>query len=71
MFAHDNEAEGRYQENRKKSPIFRWLLDNASLLITQNQFQKKELMKRYGKESQIIRNGFYLKPQREFDGDFV
>ena len=71
MFAHDVEAEGRYQESGKRSPIFKWLLSNAHVLITQNTYQKDQLLKRYGRKSQVVRNGFYLKLTKQSQGDYV
>lgn len=71
MFAHDNEAAGCYQESAEKSPLFWFLLRCAYVLIAQNQYQKNELLRRYEKVSHILRNGFYLKPTRRVDGEYV
>lgn len=71
MFAHDNEVEGRYQENGRENPLFQLLLRCAWVLVTQSRHQRDELQRHYNKGSHILRNGFYLKPARQVGGDCV
>ena len=71
MFASDTEAGGRYQESGKRARLFKWLLANARILITQNTYQKGMLSKQFGRESHIIRSGFYLKAEPQNQGDYV
>jgi glycosyltransferase involved in cell wall biosynthesis len=58
MFAHDIEVEGRYQSSRKHCSLFKLLLSNAELLITQNTFQQDTLLKLHKKETVLISNGY-------------
>ncbi len=60
MFASDIEVSGRYQTNNKRCYLFKSLLMNSFLLITQNQFQKNELFDSFSRVSTIVRNGFEL-----------
>ena len=58
MLASDVEAEGRYQRNMKRCPLF-WLLLRYSYLVTsQNDLQERLLRKKYGIKSLLFRNGF-------------
>jgi glycosyltransferase involved in cell wall biosynthesis len=71
MFAHDNEVSGRYQESGRKNPLFWLLLRCARVLVAQSRYQRDELLRRYGKQAHILRNGFYLKPTRQSAGKYI
>ena len=62
MFAHDIEVQGLSQTEQKKVAFFKYLLKNSHKLISQNTYQKQYLLEKYNKESEIIYNGFELKP---------
>jgi glycosyltransferase involved in cell wall biosynthesis len=58
MFAHDREVNGKLQRNGEKVFFIRLLLNNATFLITQNEFQRENLLKNYKKNSIIIYSGY-------------
>ena len=58
MFAHDVEAGGLRQKDRKPVLLMPLLIKYASVLITQNSYQKQMLLNKYHKESIIIYNGY-------------
>lgn len=60
MFAHDLEVVGKYQSTSKKAYLFHILLKYSHRLITQNNYQKQTLLRRYKSNSTIIRNGFEI-----------
>lgn len=62
-FAHDLESQGKYQRNGKKCRLIKILLKTAFLLITQNKFQRKNLLDRYQCDSTIIYYGCTIPPQ--------
>lgn len=53
-FASDVESRGEYQGSRKKCRLFKMLLDSSFLLITQNNYQRNNLLQIYNKKSKII-----------------
>lgn len=61
MFASDIETNGKYQNNSKKCLLFKMLLKNSYLLITQNRYQHKKLKEDHNINSKMIYNGFELK----------
>lgn len=61
MFAHDLEVEGKYQSTSGKAYLFRLLLNNSEIIITQNEYQKTTLMNKFNTKSAIIYNGFEIK----------
>ena len=65
MFAHDIEVQGLGQTKQKKIAFFKYLLKNSHRLITQNIYQKQYLLEKYNAASEIIYNGFELKPFRK------
>ena len=60
IFASDVESVGKYQNSKNKCLFFKTLLRNASLLITQNVYQKENLLKFYDKSSIIIYPAFEM-----------
>jgi len=58
MFAHDREVNGKLQRNGEKVFFIRLLLNNATFLITQNEFQQENLLKSYNKNSKVIYSGY-------------
>lgn len=68
MFAHDNEAEGKFQRNNKKCLFFNLLLRFTPLLVVQNQFQLDKILQlhpRMGRKLLLMYNGFPYKSRRE------
>jgi len=63
MFAHDIEAEGRYQSSRGKCHLFPMLLRCASLLVVQNEIEYGLLRRRTNKRNvEIVKKGLPLSP---------
>lgn len=60
MFAHDVEAGGLRQKDRKPVLLMPLLLKFAGVLITQNSYQQHMLKKKYNKDSIIIYNGYEI-----------
>lgn len=58
MFAHDVEVKGIYQTSRKKCFLFKSLLKNSGLIVTQNTYQQNTLFERYKKETLLMPNGY-------------
>ncbi len=58
MFASDVEAEGYYQTNHKKAPLFKLLISYADILITQNQYQHDKILCSCNRKTDILYNGF-------------
>jgi len=58
MFASDVEADGYYQSTGKKALLFKLLIRYSDVLVTQNNQQYHNLLKKYQKHSEILLNGF-------------
>lgn len=60
MFSSDIESHGFYQRSRKRCYLFSILLKNSYLLITQNEYEYKNVIKRYKHaklKSHILKKG--------------
>ncbi|MFC1670545.1 glycosyltransferase family 4 protein [Spirochaetota bacterium] len=59
MFAHDVESLGFYQNKRKKSVLFPIIIKFAKVLITQNNIEKENLLKKYAelKNIRVLQKG--------------
>lgn len=71
MFAHDIEISGYYQSSQEKAFLFRLLLSYATLLVTQNQIQKKNLVDAYGINSHLMYVGLKKKENEAVLKDVV
>jgi glycosyltransferase involved in cell wall biosynthesis len=60
MFASDVEVKGLSQEGEQTVKFFKQLIKYTTLLISQNEFQKKYLSMSYGKYSLKLYNGFAI-----------
>jgi len=61
MFASDVEVEGKYQSSQKKCYLFNILIRTATILVTQNKYQKDYLLNTKKSKSILIRMGFQLR----------
>jgi glycosyltransferase involved in cell wall biosynthesis len=59
MFAHDREAEKRYQKNNKKCVLFPLLVRNSYKLIVQNNFQYEKISQLSDK-TVLIKSGYSI-----------
>jgi len=62
MLASDVESSGRYQRSGRRSFLFKWLVRFSYLIISQNKFQKEQLLKKYKKNSEVLYSGFEIYP---------
>ena len=64
MFAHDREVRGRYQRTEKQNRLYFLLLIFSRYLIVQNEYQRKNISRRFNYKVSKITNGY------EIEGDF-
>ncbi len=62
MLASDVESSGRYQRSGRRSFLFKWLVRFSYLIISQNKFQKEQLLKKFKKNSEVLYSGFEIYP---------
>lgn len=71
MFAHDLEAEGKYQSSQKNCWLFKILLKNSYKLITQNTYQKRFIATHYQINSVNLRSGFPLPNNKKPNNKYI
>lgn len=71
MFASDLEVKGKYQSSSKKCFLFKFLLRNTNLLITQNKYQQKYLLSSYNLGSHLMYMGFPIREIKDVDRNSI
>ena len=66
MFAHDREAQGRYQGSNRPCKYFNLLLEHSRLLIVQSEDQLKLLNGKHQSKYRLLFSGNEIKPLNDF-----